>query len=131
MKVASETRCLHSSLYSRSSYSLVTLGLSPQYKLSDFHFYRPQKVMFSQVFVCPRGWETLCTGVSVRETTPPPAYGKERAVRILLECILVTPWIQSGEYSAMRLMSFLWHTRRTSISMVLGHCSDHRNKMSM
>ena len=77
------------------------------------------KVMFSQVFVCPRGVSlsrrvhgrfrkkekypsrgVLCRwylsrggcggglrpGVSVRET---PLYGKERAVRILLECILV------------------------------------------
>ena len=60
-----------------------------------------------------------------------PPYGKERAVRIVLECILVTPWIQLGEYWALRQMSFLWDTHRTSISMVLGHCSDHRNKMSM
>ena len=59
MNVASERWRLHSSLCSRSSYSLVTLGLSSQYKLSGFHFYRPQtkfaKVMFSQMSVCPRG----------------------------------------------------------------------------
>ena len=77
--------------------------------------YRPQtkfaKVMFSQVFVCPQGGLCpvgslssgvsfcgastqgglcrggLCWRVSVRETPPP--YGYVRAVRILLECILV------------------------------------------
>ena len=38
------------------------------------------KVIISQVSVCPRG-------VSLTET--PPRYGKERAVRILLECIRV------------------------------------------
>ena len=38
------------------------------------------KVIFSQASVCPRG------GVFRTET---PMYGKERAVRILLECILV------------------------------------------
>ena len=52
--------------------------------------------MFSLVFVYPQVWVSvwgdLCPGgslsrrVSVRETPP---YGKERAVRILLECILV------------------------------------------
>ena len=61
--------------------------------------YRPQtksaKVMFSQVFVCPR-WG----GVSLTETpwtetpsrqrpSPRTQDGNERAVRILLECILI------------------------------------------
>ena len=32
---------------------------------------------------------SLSRGVSVRETPPPPLYGYARAVRILLECILV------------------------------------------
>ena len=47
--------------------------------------------MFSQVFVCPRGVSvergegSLHKGVSVRETT---LHSNERAVRILLECIL-------------------------------------------
>ena len=71
--------------------------------------YRPQtkfaKVMFSQVFVCPQGG--LCpvgslsvgpppSGVSVEGVSVggslsrrPPPYGYVRAVRILLECILV------------------------------------------
>ena len=43
--------------------------------------------MFSVVFVCPRGGGSLSGGVSVRET---PLYGYVRAVRILLECILVS-----------------------------------------
>ena len=57
------------------------------------HFYRLQtkfaKVMFSQVFVCPRGGggRGSVQGVSVRET---PQYSKEQAARILLqECIPV------------------------------------------
>ena len=80
---------------------------------NDKYFYRPQTkfatVMFSQMSVCLRGEgilvsvqgvsfqgvlcpggslsrESLSRGVSVTETPP---YGNERAVRILLECILV------------------------------------------
>ena len=49
------------------------------------------KVMFSQVFVCQRGGSLSRDGVSVRGGLCQglPLYGKERAVRILLECILV------------------------------------------
>ena len=54
--------------------------------------------MFSQVFVhagevsvqwdvCPGG--SLCPEVGVCQGQPPPPYGKERVVRILLQCILV------------------------------------------
>ena len=46
------------------------------------------KVIFSQASVCPRAGE----GVSLTETPPdrdPPLHGKKRAVRILLECILI------------------------------------------
>ena len=55
------------------------------------------KVMFSQVFVCPKvgvsaqglslSRRVSVQGVSVRET---PQYGKEQVVCILLECILVS-----------------------------------------
>ena len=60
--------------------------------------------MFSEAFVCPQGVSLsgvlcpggLCTGLggvsaggSLFGEPPPPRNGKERAVRILLECILV------------------------------------------
>ena len=54
-----------------------------------FNYYRPQtkfaKVMFSQLFVC-WGGGAFCPG-DLCQRDPP--YGKERAVCILLECILV------------------------------------------
>ena len=69
-------------------------------------FYRPQtkfvKVLFS-TGVClstDGGFRSLSRGVSVRETpwTEIPQYGKERAVRILLKCILVKN-VYCNEYS--------------------------------
>ena len=55
------------------------------------------KVMFSQVFVCQQGGslsrDNLCPGMGSLFRgglcQGLPLYGKERAVRILLECILV------------------------------------------
>ena len=47
-----------------------------------------RKVMLSEVFVCPQEG-CLSGGVSVMGPLPPPVTVEERAVRILLECILV------------------------------------------
>ena len=65
------------------------------FKTTPNNNYRPQtkfaKVMFSQVSVCPRRGGLHLEGVSVRDTLDRDthSYGNERAVRILLECILV------------------------------------------
>ena len=63
------------------------------------HFYHPQtkfaKVMLSQVFVCPQS--CLSAGVGSLSGRFPP-YGYVRAVRILLECILVLDIFCSGYF---------------------------------
>ena len=46
------------------------------------------KVMFSEVFVCPQGVSVQGVETPHLRQRPPPCYGKENAVRVLLECIL-------------------------------------------
>ena len=62
------------------------------------NIYRPQtkfsKVMFSQVFDCPRRGVSVSVGGGLCQGDPPPPYGNRRAVRILLECILVHWMVQ-------------------------------------
>ena len=66
--------------------------------LLSFYFYRPQrscgKVMLLHLSVILFGGWSLSRGVSVRET---PQYSYVRAVRILLECILVIVFLLSSD----------------------------------
>ena len=72
--------------------------------------------MFSQVFVCLRGRGVSVQGVSVQEGVcqGDPPYGKERAVRILLECFLVVYKIH-----ILNSCSFNHKQKRTSVSSKL------------
>ena len=70
--------------------------VSPK-KWEPCYIYHPQtkftKVMFSQVFVCPHGGRGFCIQGGWADTPPPNRILRdtvnERAVRMLLECILV------------------------------------------
>ena len=59
------------------------------------------KVMFSQVFVCPWGGSVSGVGGGLGRPQSPNRIIRdtinERAVRILLECILVSLWIQTSK----------------------------------